>query len=433
MLVFSVMLDLKFVCENSEVVRENLSQRGSLKNDDPKLKKLLKSNDERKKIIGEVERLRQTQNQVSKEIAATKDKSSVKDKIDEMKKVSDKVKDLSQKLSDIETTMNAVLLELPNITHASVSQGKNKENNKEIRKWGKVPSFDFTPKDHQAMGEKLGILDSERATKIAGSRFTLYKGWGAKLERALINFMLDINTKEGGYLEIIPPFIVNKESMTGTGQLPKFAEDAFKIEGMDFYLIPTSEVPLCNIYRNEILSKKQLPFNVTAYSPCFRKEAGSYGKDIRGLIRQHQFNKVEIVKVVEPESSYDELEKLTQDAEKILQRLELPYRIVSLCTADIGFSAAKTYDIEVWLPSEKQYREISSCSNCEDFQARRMNLRYRPDEKSKLRYPHTLNGSALAVGRTVIAILENYQQKDGSVAIPKVLQPDFGTDLITPI
>ncbi|MBI2645687.1 MAG: serine--tRNA ligase [Deltaproteobacteria bacterium] len=422
------MLDLKFVCENIEKVRKNLNQRGDFSK---LLDQISAANEKRKKIITESEKLRQEQNKVSEEIAKLKkEKKDAKHQISEMKGVSDRIKQFETELNHEEKKIKDILLNVPNLLHDSVPVGKDSQDNKEIRKWGTPPKFDFTPQDHLVLGEKLNIIDIERASKISGSRFALLKGWGAKLERALINFMLDLNTKEGGYQEILPPFMVNQTAMTGTGQLPKFSEELFKVQDSEYYLIPTAEVPLTNIYRDEILDKSQLPLYLTAYTPCFRREAGSYGKDVKGLIRQHQFNKIELVKVVEPESSYEELEKLTQDAEKILQRLELPYRIISLCTSDMGFGAAKTYDLEVWFPSQNCYREISSCSNFEDFQSRRMNLRYRPDPKSKPRFPHTLNGSALAVGRTLIAILENFQQKDGSIKIPQALQSYVGTDKI---
>lgn len=428
MLVFAHMLDLKFVCENLEKVRKNLNQRGDFSK---LLDQIAVANEKRKKIIVESEKLRQEQNKASEEIAKLKkEKKDASRQISEMKGVSDRIKQFETALGQEEEKIKDILLNVPNLLHNSVPLGKDSKDNKEIRKWGALPKFNFIPQDHLVLGEKLGIIDVERASKIAGSRFALLKGWGAKLERALINFMLDINTKEGGYQEILPPFMANQTAMTGTGQLPKFSEELFKVQDTEYYLIPTAEVPLTNIYRDEILDQSQLPMYLTAYTPCFRREAGSYGKDVKGLIRQHQFNKIEIVKIVEPESSYEELETLTQDAEKILQRLELPYRVVNLCTSDMGFSAAKTYDLEVWFPSQNCYREISSCSNFEDFQTRRMNLRYRPDPKSKPRFPHTLNGSALAVGRTLIAILENFQQKDGSIRIPQALQSYVGTDKI---
>ncbi len=422
------MLDLKFVCENLEKVQKNMSQRGDFSK---LLNQISTANEKRKKVILESEGLRQEQNKVSDQIAKLKkEKKDATHQISEMKGVSDKIKDFEKELSQEEERIKEILLNIPNLLHPSVPHGKDDDENIEVRKWGTLPKFYFTPKDHLTLGENLGIIDVERASKISGSRFAILQGLGAKLERALINFMLDINTKESGYKEVFPPLLVNSQTMTGTGQLPKFAEEAFKIEGLDYYLIPTAEVPLTNMYREEILSKEKLPLKLTAYTPCFRKEAGSYGKDIKGLIRQHQFNKVELVKIVEVEKSYEELEALVQDAEKILQRLELPYRVVTLCSASVGFSMTKTYDLEVWLPSQNRYREISSCSNAEDFQARRMDLRYRPDPNAKPKFPHTLNGSALAVGRTLIAILENFQQKDGSIHIPKALHSYVGTDRI---
>lgn len=319
-----------------------------------------------------------------------------------------------------------VLLTVPNVPHPTVPVGASEADNRQVRTWGEPPCFAFDPKPHWEIGEGLGILDFERGAKLTGARFTLYRGAGARLERALVNFMLDLHTERHNYLEMLPPFVVNRESMTGTGQLPKFEDDLFHLEGVDYFLIPTAEVPVTNIHRAEILKAADLPLSYTAYTPCFRKEAGSYGKDVRGLIRQHQFNKVELVKFVHPATSYDELEKLLSNAEEVLRQLGLAYRVVELCTGDMGFSAAKTYDIEVWLPGQETYREISSCSNFEDFQSRRASIRFREDEKSKPEFVHTLNGSGLAVGRTLVAILENYQQEDGSVVIPDVLRPYMG-------
>jgi seryl-tRNA synthetase len=343
-----------------------------------------------------------------------------------MKKVSSEIKAQEILLTKIEDELNPLLMLIPNMPHGSVPIGKDEKDNPEIRKWGEIREMDFEPLAHWELGEKLGILDFARASKLAGARFSLYRGQGARLERALINFMLDIHTTQHGYLEVLPPFMVNSASMTGTGQLPKFKEDLFKIHGWDLWLIPTAEVPVTNIHREEILPEEALPVYYVAYTPCFRSEAGSYGKDTRGLIRQHQFNKVELVKFSSPGSSYEELEKLTSDAEEILKRLELPYRVISLCTGDLGFSAAKTYDIEVWLPGQKVYREISSCSNFEDFQARRAGIRYKKKGGSGTELLHTLNGSGLAVGRTFVAILENYQRKDGVVDIPEALKPYMG-------
>src|SRR3989338_5582630 len=421
------MLDLKFVCDHLEDVTKNLNRRGDYSK---LLTSLSNFQQQRKKTLLENEKLKQLQNTVTEEISKMKmAKQDASQKISEMKKVSDTIKTLDKDLKDIEDKIKDILLNVPNLLHSSVPDGKDSQDNQEIRKWGNISKFDFPIKDHLTLGEKLGIIDTERASKLAGSRFSLMKGLGAKLERALINFMLDINTQEGHCTEIFPPLMANSPTLTGTGQLPKFADDLFKIENTDYYLIPTAEVPLTSIYRDEILEKEKLPLYFTAYTPCFRREAGSYGKDVKGLIRQHQFNKVEIVKIVEPQNSYEELESLTKEAEKILQRLELPYRVVCLCSGDTtGFSSAKTYDLEVWLHSQHCYREISSCSNCEDFQSRRMGLRYRPSPKEKPRFPHTLNGSALAVGRTLIAILENFQQKDGSIKIPKALIPYLGVD-----
>jgi seryl-tRNA synthetase len=318
------------------------------------------------------------------------------------------------------------MLTLPNLPNPGVKIGKSADDNLEVRRWGEPPRFDFDPKNHWDIGETLGILDFSRAAKIAGARFAVYRDAGAKLERALINFMLDLHTTEHGYKEVLPPALVNRAALVGTGQLPKFEEDLFHLAPGDYFLIPTAEVPLTNLHRDEMLEREELPIKYVAYTPCFRSEAGSYGKDVRGLIRQHQFNKVEMVKFSEPESSYDELESMTLNAEEVLKRLRLPYRVVELCTGDMGFPSAKTYDLEVWLPGQNTYREISSCSNCEDFQARRANIRYRKDKKGKPIFVHTLNGSGLAVGRTLVAILENYQQKDGSVVIPEVLRPYMG-------
>jgi seryl-tRNA synthetase len=340
-----------------------------------------------------------------------------------MKEVSQKMKELDVIVQEKEKALQDFLLMVPNLPHSSVPVGKDAADNVEVRRWGEIPRFDFKPKPHWDIGEELGILDFKTGAKLAGARFTVYLDLGAKLERALINFMLDLHTREHGYHEVFPPFMVNRTTMTGTGQLPKFEEELFKVEGTDYFLIPTAEVPVTNIHQDEVLEEARLPLYYTAYTACFRKEAGSYGKDVRGLIRQHQFNKVELVKVTRPEDSYDELEKLTSNAEEVLKRLNLPYRVITLCTGDLGFSAAKTYDIEVWLPGQDGYKEISSCSNCEDFQARRAKIRYRISGKSKTEYVHTLNGSGLAVGRTLIAILENYQQADGSVLIPEVLRP----------
>jgi seryl-tRNA synthetase len=379
--------------------------------------------EKRRSVLQEVETLRNERNTASKEIGEKKKKKEdASGLIARMSEVSDRIKELDESLKQIEDDLLNILMVIPNVPHESVAYGTSSEDNPVIRVWGGKPKFDFAPKPHWEIGEDLNILDFTRGAKITGARFTLYRGAGAMLERAIINFMLDLHTSDHGYMEVLTPFMVNSESMTGTGQLPKFAEDLFKIDGMDYYLIPTAEVPVTNIHRDEILNEKDLPTYYVAYSPCFRAEAGSYGKDTRGLIRQHQFNKVELVKFTTPETSYDELEKLTINAEEILKRLNIHFRTVSLCTADLGFSSAKTYDIEVWLPGQDTYREISSCSNFEDFQARRASIRFRREGSGKVEFVHTLNGSGLAVGRTVVAVLENYQQADGSVIVPEVLR-----------
>jgi len=418
------MLDIKFVRENSEKIVEVLKKRNY---DISVFDDFLNNEQQRKTILTAVENHRQQLNKISNEIDILrkqgKDTADLKLKA---KDISNTIKTQETSLNEYEEKVKNALLIIPNIPHSSTPSGKTSEDNVEIRKIGDIPRFSFKPRDHSEVGELLGILDFERAGKLAGARFALYKGHGALLERALINFMLDIHTRENGYTELLPPFMVNRACMTGTGQLPKFEEDLFKIEGWEHFLIPTAEVPVTNIYRDEILKERELPLRYTAYTPCFRKEAGSYGKDVKGLIRQHQFNKVELVKFAKPENSYQELETLTQDAEKILQRLGLPYRVVALCTGDLGFASAKTYDIEVWLPGQGKYREISSCSNFEDFQARRANIKYKPKDGGKPRFVHTLNGSGLAVGRTVVALLENYQQEDGSVIIPDALRPYMG-------
>jgi seryl-tRNA synthetase len=413
------MLDAKYIREHIQEVKEKLSLRDPTIN----LDKFLSIDEERRKAIQEWERLRALQKKVSDEISKKrKDKIDASGLIAEMKKVSQELKGLDMLVEEKEKALQEILLIIPNLPHESVPKGRDSSDNVEVRRWGEIPKFDFEPKPHWDLGEALGILDFKSGAKIAGARFTLYWDLGAKLERALINFMLDLHTREHGYREVLPPFMVNRLTMTGTGQLPKFEEELFKVEGTDYFLIPTAEVPVTNIHQDEVLEEEVLPLYYTAYTPCFRKEAGSYGKDTRGLIRQHQFNKVEMVKFTKPESSYDELEKLLVDAEEVLKRLNLPYRVVNLCTGDLGFSASKTYDIEVWLPGQNSFKEISSCSNFEDFQARRAKIRYRIAGKSKTEYVHTLNGSGLAVGRTVVAILENYQQADGSVIIPEVLR-----------
>ena len=414
------MLEVKFVRQNLELVQESLRKRGQ--NYD--LEEFLDCDSKRRGILVKVEELKHRRNRVSEQIAQMKrENQDPSGLIGEMKAVSQQIKALDERLSGHEETLKAILMGLPNLPHPSVPVGEDTENNVVLRKVGEPPLFDFKPLPHWEIGEKLGILDFERAAKIAGARFALYIGQGARLERALINFMLDIQTKEHGYVEVLPPFMTNRTSTTATGQLPKFEDDLFKLEGWDYYLVPTAEVPVTNIHQDEILRAEELPKLYTAYTPCFRSEAGSYGKDTRGLIRQHQFNKVELVKFSLPEASYEELETLLSDAESILKRLELHYQVVVLCTGDLGFSAAKTYDIEVWMPGLQKYREISSCSNFEDFQARRGNIRFKRKGKKGTELVHTLNGSGLAVGRTVVAILENFQQEDGSVIIPEALRP----------
>lgn len=416
------MLDIKLIRSNPEKVKEALKKR----KEKIDLEEVLNLDEKRRELLLEADALKEQRNTVSEEIGKLKrEKKDAQEKILAMKEVSAKIKELDARIKETEEKTAKILLEIPNIPHQSVPLGEDEKSNIEIRKWGKPREYDFTPLAHWDIGEALNILDFERGAALASARFTVLKGMGAKLERALINFMLDLHTNEHGYQEIFPPFLVNSETMTGTGQLPKFESDLFKCEN-GLYLVPTAEVPLTNLHRQEILNEDDLPLYYTAYTACFRKEAGSYGKDVRGLIRQHQFNKVELVKICTPENSYHELESLTKNAEEVLKRLELPYRVIVLCTGDIGFSAAKTYDVEVWLPAQGRYREISSCSNCEDFQARRAMIRYRSKEKEKVNFVHTLNGSGLAVGRTLVAILENYQQKDGSVIIPDVLRPYMG-------
>jgi len=414
------MLEAKYIREHLDEVRERLELRGQ----SISLNQFVSLDSERRKAIQEWERLRALQKKVSDEVSKRKrEEKDASELISEMKKVSREIKDLDKMVEEKEKALQDFLLLIPNLPHHTVPKGTDSSENAEVRRWGEIPKFDFEPKPHWDLGEELGILDFKSGAKIAGARFTLYWDLGAKLERALINFMLDLHTREHGYREVLPPFMVNRVTMTGTGQLPKFEEELFKVEGTDYFLIPTAEVPVTNIHQDEVLEEDVLPLYYTAYTPCFRKEAGSYGKDTRGLIRQHQFNKVELVKFVKPEHSYDELEKLLSNAEEVLKRLKLPYRVVNLCTGDLGFSASKTYDIEVWLPGQATFKEISSCSNFEDFQARRAKIRYRIAGKSKTEYVHTLNGSGLAVGRTLVAILENYQQADGSVVIPEVLRP----------
>jgi len=420
------MLDARFVRENIDIVKKSLENRNYIL----PLDECLTIEGKRRSLLRESEGLRNRRNVVTDEIAILKSKQQdASGLIEEMKGVSHRIKELDDKIKILEGNINDFLLNIPNIPHESVPVGKDEAENVEVRGWGAPRLFDFEPLNHWDIGEMLEIIDFERASKIAGARFSLTKGLGAKLERSLMNFMLDLNTSKG-YKEVFPPIIVNRESMTGTGQLPKFEMELFRIADPEFYLIPTAEVPVTNIHRDEILSEKDLPIYYTAYTPCFRREAGSYGKDVRGLIRQHQFNKVELVKFVKPEDSYNELESLTKDAEDILQKLEFPYRVVALCTGDLGFAASKTYDLEVWLPAQQKHREISSCSNFTDFQARRANIRFKREGKKGTEFVHTLNGSGLAIGRTLVAVLENYQQKDGSVIVPEVLRPYMGVEVI---
>jgi len=427
------MLDLNFVRDNLSLIEEKLRQRGL----DPAevLKDFRKIDTLRRQAITEAETMKARRNRASEEVAKRKksgqDASAL---ISETKQLREQIQEREKAAGELEARLQQILVGIPNLPNQSVPVGKAAEDNVEVRRWGKPPKFDFTPKPHWELGEQLGVLDLERAAKISGARFAVYWDLGAKLERALANFMLDLHTREHGYTEVLPPYLANSDSMYGTGQLPKFASDLFRVPHGDkeLWLIPTAEVPVTNLYRDEVLDASRLPVSLTAYTPCFRSEAGSYGKDVRGIIRQHQFQKVELVKFSRPEDSYQQLEKLTGDAEQVLQKLGLHYRVVALCTADLGFSSAKTYDIEVWLPGQQLFREISSCSNFESFQARRADIRYRPEGKNKTEFVHTLNGSGLAIGRTWVAIVENYQQPDGSVVIPEALQPYMGTDRITP-
>jgi seryl-tRNA synthetase len=425
------MLDLNFVRDNLPQVEEKLRQRSA--NAADVLKNFATIDGERRAAITAAETLQARRNRASEEIAKLKKSGQdASAQINETKDLREQIQASEKKAAEEEVRLREILTAIPNLPHASVPVGKSAEDNVETRRWGTQPQFDFKPKPHWELGEQLGVLDLERAAKLSGARFAVYWALGARLERALANFMLDLHTREHGYTEVLPPYLVNSESMYGTGQLPKFEQDLFRVPHgeKDLWLIPTAEVPVTNLYRDEILDAARLPISLTAYTPCFRSEAGSYGKDVRGIIRQHQFQKVELVKFARPENSYDELEKLTGNAETVLQKLGLHYRVMTLCTADMGFSSAKTYDIEVWLPGQNLFREISSCSNFESFQARRANIRYRPEGKSKTEFLHTLNGSALAVGRTWVAIIENYQQADGSVRIPEVLQQYMGTDRI---
>lgn len=423
------MLDMKFIRENIEAVEAALKTRSA----DLSLGDFKNLDSERRRVLSNVEALKAQKNSASEVIARTKDKSQVADTIAAMKQLTAEIKELEEQLNTIQPALDALLMTIPNLPAHSTPVGRSEEDNQLVRDWGTPRQFDFTPLNHWDIAERLSIIDFERAAKLTGARFALYRGAGARLERALISFMLDMHTETHGYTEVLPPFMVNRDSMTGTGQLPKFEEDLFQLVDPEYFLIPTAEVPVTNIHRDEILKRDELPVRYTAHTPCFRREAGSYGKDTRGLIRQHQFNKVELVSFCHPEQSEEELERLTGHAEAILKALELPYRVMALCSGDIGFSACKTYDLEVWLPGQSTYREISSCSSFGDFQARRAKIRFREDDQSKPEFLHTLNGSGLAVGRTVVAILENYQQADGSVTVPKVLRPYMGgMERITP-
>ncbi|MDM8101420.1 serine--tRNA ligase [Oceanobacillus oncorhynchi] len=418
------MLDMKYVRNNFDEVKQRLAHRGEDLGD---LDKFGELDVRRRELIAETEKLKAKRNEVSKEISVLKrEKKDAEEAIASMREVGDQISKYDKELKDIEETLEHIMLSIPNLPHESVPVGEDEDDNVEARKWGEVPEFSFEAQPHWDVATNLDILDFERAAKVTGSRFVFYKGLGARLERALLNFMMDLHADKHGYQEMLPPYIVNRLSMTGTGQLPKFEEDAFKLEDWDYFLVPTAEVPVTNYHRDEILSGEALPKKYVAFSASFRSEAGSAGRDTRGLIRQHQFNKVELVNFVKPEDSYDTLERLTEEAEKVLQLLELPYRVMSMCTGDLGFTAAKKYDIEVWIPSQHTYREISSCSNFEDFQARRAGIRFRREANGKPEFVHTLNGSGLALGRTVAAILENCQQADGSVAIPEVLRPYMG-------
>jgi seryl-tRNA synthetase len=425
------MLELAFVRNNLPKIEEMLRNRGM--DPDVALKDFRVVDAQRRQAINSAEELRAHRNRLSQEVAARKKSGQdVDDLIAETKDMREQIQELGKAAEEYDTRLNEMLVGIPNMPHESVPVGKSSEDNVEVRRWGTPPQFDFKPKPHWELGEQLGILDLERAAKISGARFAVYWDAGARLERALANFMLDVHTREHGYTEVLPPFMVNSESMYGTGQLPKFASDLFRVPHgeKDLWLVPTAEVPITNLYRDEVLEGMKLPISLTAYTPCFRSEAGSYGKDVRGIIRQHQFQKVELVKFSKPEDSYDQLETLTHNAETILQKLGLHYRVVVLCTADVSFSSAKTYDLEAWLPGQQLFREISSCSNFEAFQARRAGIRFRREGKNKSEFVHTLNGSGLAVGRTWLALLENYQQADGSVVVPEVLRAYMGADRI---
>jgi seryl-tRNA synthetase len=417
------MLDVKLLRDNLDEVKQRMATRGARIDWD----QFVTLDRERRDALATIERLKERKNRLSGEIGKTKKSGGDASVLmSESEEVSKAIRSAEGPLAEIESRFESFMLALPNLPHPGVTIGKSETENREVRRWGEPRPFDFTPKNHWDIGEELGILDFERAAKIAGARFTVYRGAGARLERSLINFMLDLHTGENGYQEMLPPALVNRASLVGTGQLPKFEEDLFHLAPGDYFLIPTAEVPLTNLHRDEMLEGGDLPIKYVAYTPCFRSEAGSYGKDVRGLIRQHQFNKVEMVKFSEPGNSYDELESMVQNAETVLQRLNIPYRVVELCTGDLGFGAAKTYDIEVWLPGQNTFREISSCSNCEDFQARRANIRYRKEKKGRPIFVHTLNGSGLAVGRTLVAVLENYQQRDGTVVVPEALRGYMG-------
>jgi len=417
------MLDIRLFREEPEALKVMLQNRGV----EFSVEKVTELDEKRRAIIVRAEELRAERNRGSKTVAeAKRSGKDAKDLMERMKAVGQQIKELEEELAEIETAIRDLLLQVPNWPHGSVPVGPDESANEEIRVWGEPVNFAFEPRPHWELGEKLGILDFERGVRLAQSRFTVLKGPGAKLARALIGFMLDLHTGEHGFTEIQPPFLVNSSTMQGTGQLPKFADDLYSCSGEDLWLIPTAEVPLTNLHSGEIIEESDLPLYYTAYTPCFRREAGSHGKDVRGMLRQHQFDKVELVKICRPEDSYEELESLTAAAERVLQKLGIPYRVMCLSTGDMGFAASKTYDIEVWLPSQNMYREISSCSNCEDFQARRMNTRYRPSDGGRVRFVHTLNGSGIAVGRCLIAILENFQQKDGSVLVPEALRPYMG-------
>jgi seryl-tRNA synthetase len=427
------MLDLNLVRDNLPLVEEKLRQRGL----DPGevLKNYHEIDAQRRHAITEAETMKARRNRASEDIARLKKSGQdATAQMSETKELREQIQQREKVAAELEARLRELLSGIPNLPHESVPVGKTADDNVEVRRWGTPPKFDFTPRPHGELGEQLGILDLERATKLSGARFAVYWDLGAKLERVLASFMLDLHTREHGYTEVLPPYLVNSESLYGTGNLPKFASDLFRVPHgeKDLWLIPTAEVPVTNLYRDEVLEASRLPVSLTAYTPCFRSEAGSYGKDVRGIIRQHQFQKVELVKFAQPDDSYAQLEKLTRDAEVVLQKLGLHYRVVALCTADLGFSSAKTYDIEVWLPGQQLFREISSCSNFESFQARRANIRYRPEGKNKSELVHTLNGSALAIGRTWVAIVENFQQADGSVLIPEALRPAMGVDRILP-